>query len=69
MQVRDAVPSDAQACADVYAPYVEGTAITFELVPPTAAEMAERIAAAQRAQPGWWPRSTDASSATPAAAR
>ena len=49
MQVRDAVPSDAQACADVYAPYVEGTAITFELVPPTAAEVAERIAAAQQA--------------------
>ncbi len=49
MQVRDATPADAAACADVYAPYVERTAITFELVPPPAAEMAARIAAAQRA--------------------
>lgn len=49
MQVRDATPSDAQACADAYAPYVDGTAITFELDPPSAAEMAERIATAQRA--------------------
>jgi len=37
---------DAQACAAVYAPYVTDTAVTFESQPPTAAEMAERIAAA-----------------------
>lgn len=46
--VRDAVPDDAAACAAVYAPYVLGTAVTFEETPPTAQEMAERIGAAQR---------------------
>jgi L-amino acid N-acyltransferase YncA len=47
-RVRDATPQDAAACASVYAPYVTGTAITFESVPPTVGEMAERIADAQR---------------------
>ncbi|MGY1849768.1 N-acetyltransferase family protein [Blastococcus sp. SYSU DS1021] len=47
--VRDATPADAAACAAIYAPYVTGTAITFELEPPTPAQMAERIAAARRA--------------------
>jgi L-amino acid N-acyltransferase YncA len=46
--VRDATPEDAAACAAVYAPYVTDTAISFESVPPTAAQMAERIRAAQR---------------------
>jgi phosphinothricin acetyltransferase len=46
VQVRDASAADAGACAAIYAPYVTGTAITFELEPPTAAEMAERIAKA-----------------------
>jgi L-amino acid N-acyltransferase YncA len=46
-RVRDATVADAGACAAVYAPYVLGTAITFELEPPSAAEMARRIAAAQ----------------------
>ena len=49
MHVRDAVPGDAAACAAIYAPYVTGTAVTFELEPPTGPEMAERISAAQRA--------------------
>ena len=47
MTVRDATPDDAAACRDVYAPYVTGTAVSFETEPPTAAEMAGRIAAAQ----------------------
>jgi L-amino acid N-acyltransferase YncA len=47
--VRDATPDDAAACAAVYAPYVTGTAVTFELEPPDAGEMARRIAAAQAA--------------------
>ncbi|MDE3722118.1 GNAT family N-acetyltransferase [Nocardiopsis sp. N85] len=46
--VRDATPADAAACADVYAPYVTDTAITFELDPPTTEEMVERIATARR---------------------
>ncbi|MGY2004846.1 N-acetyltransferase family protein [Blastococcus sp. SYSU DS1024] len=47
--IRDATEADAAACAAIYAPYVTGTAITFELEPPTPAQMAERIAAARRA--------------------
>ncbi|TYP86616.1 GNAT family N-acetyltransferase [Blastococcus xanthinilyticus] len=46
--VRDAVPGDAAACAAIYAPYVTGTAITFETDPPAPEQMAGRIAAAQR---------------------
>jgi L-amino acid N-acyltransferase YncA len=49
MKVRDANEDDADACAAIYAPYVTDTAITFEYEPPSAAEMARRIAAAQRA--------------------
>ena len=49
MVVRDATDDDAAACAAIYAPYVTDTAITFEYEPPSAAEMARRIAAAQRA--------------------
>jgi phosphinothricin acetyltransferase len=44
--VRDATPDDAAACAEVYAPYVRDTTISFETEPPTAGEMAGRIAAA-----------------------
>jgi L-amino acid N-acyltransferase YncA len=46
--VRDARPADAEACAAIYAPYVADTAISFETEPPTAAQMAERIAATLR---------------------
>jgi L-amino acid N-acyltransferase YncA len=41
--VRPATTADAAACAAIYRPYVERTAISFELEPPTAAEMAARI--------------------------
>ncbi|HSO93367.1 MAG TPA: arsinothricin resistance N-acetyltransferase ArsN1 family B [Candidatus Dormibacteraeota bacterium] len=47
-RVRDASEADGAACTRIYAPYVLETAITFESEPPTAAEMAERIAAARR---------------------
>lgn len=46
--IRDATEDDAEACAAIYSPYVTDTAITFESEPPPPAEMAERIAAAQR---------------------
>ena len=49
MHVRDATSADAAGCARLYAPYVRDTAVTFELEPPSPAEMAERIAAAQQA--------------------
>ena len=45
-RIRDATEADAEACAAVYAPYVHDTAISFELVPPSSAEMAQRIATA-----------------------
>ncbi|QYN25470.1 GNAT family N-acetyltransferase [Amycolatopsis sp. DSM 110486] len=43
MLIRDADDRDAEACAEIYAPYVRDTTITFETEPPTGAEMAERI--------------------------
>ena len=49
MCIRDASPADAAACSAIYAPYVTDTAISFETEPPSCAEMAARIAAAQRA--------------------
>lgn len=49
MIVRDATVEDAVACATIYAPYVTDTCITFELEPPTVADVAARIVAAQRA--------------------
>jgi L-amino acid N-acyltransferase YncA len=45
--VRDATAADAARCAEVYAPYVTGSSISFEAEPPDAAEMAARIARAQ----------------------
>jgi phosphinothricin acetyltransferase len=47
--IRDARAADAGRCAEIYAPYVRDTAISFESEPPSAAEMAGRIAEAQRA--------------------
>ena len=44
--IRSATAADADGCADVYAPYVTDTAITFEIEPPDRAEMSRRIAEA-----------------------
>jgi L-amino acid N-acyltransferase YncA len=53
MLVRDATEAgDAAACAAIYAPYVRDTSITFELDPPSEAEMAARIGRA-RATHAW----------------
>lgn len=42
--IRDADPRrDAAACATIYAPHVEGSAVSFEEEAPTAAAMAARI--------------------------
>ena len=46
--VRGAPPPDPTAGAAVYAPYVLGTAASFETDPPTPAEMARRITSAQQ---------------------
>jgi L-amino acid N-acyltransferase YncA len=46
--IRHATEDDGARCAAIYRPYVTDTVISFEEVPPTAAEMTERIATAQR---------------------
>jgi phosphinothricin acetyltransferase len=52
MEIRDADPHrDAGACAAIYAPFVEGSAVSFEEVAPDAGEMAARIAASQATHP------------------
>lgn len=44
LRIRDAVPArDAAACAAIYAPHVEGSAVSFDEQAPGAAEMATRI--------------------------
>lgn len=43
--IRLATTGDAAAVAAIYAPYCEGSAVSFELVAPGAEEMAQRIAA------------------------
>ena len=47
--VRPASPKDAAACVAIYRPYVEDTAISWEIEVPSAEEMASRIASAQKA--------------------
>ena len=49
--IRLAVPSDGEALSRIYAPYVEDTAVSFELTPPTAKEFAARIAATAAVYP------------------
>lgn len=46
LTIRDATLDDAAACAAIYAPYVRDTVISFEEHPPSAAGMADRMAAA-----------------------
>ncbi|OYO03242.1 GNAT family N-acetyltransferase [Enemella evansiae] len=48
LTIRDAVAADAEAVAEIYAPYTLETAITFEDRPCPPAEMTQRIAAAQQ---------------------
>lgn len=43
MPLRLATPADAATIAAIYAPYVTGTAASFEMEPPEAVEMARRI--------------------------
>lgn len=50
--IRDADPgSDAAACAAIYAPHVEGSAVSFEERAPDAEEMAMRIERTSRIHP------------------
>lgn len=43
MPIRTATPDDGQVLAEIYAPYVRDTFISFETECPTAAEMTRRI--------------------------
>lgn len=43
MNIRIAASEDAAELADIYAPYVKNTPITFEYIVPSAEEFAERI--------------------------
>jgi L-amino acid N-acyltransferase YncA len=45
-RVRQAGPQDAVGCLTIYRPYVENTAVSWELDVPTVDEMAQRITAA-----------------------
>jgi phosphinothricin acetyltransferase len=51
MTIRVATAADAEAIAAIYAPYVLETAISFEEVPPSVAEMAARMAKALPTHP------------------
>ena len=43
LQIRYAVPADAEALLEIYSYYVTDTAITFDYEPPTAEEFREKI--------------------------
>jgi phosphinothricin acetyltransferase len=45
MRLRAATPDDAAAIADIYAPFVTGSAVSFETEPPDEAAMRARIEA------------------------
>jgi phosphinothricin acetyltransferase len=49
--LRPAVPADGEAMAALYAPYVTGTAITFEYEAPDGDEFRRRMAAVQQTLP------------------
>ena len=49
--IRVAEERDARAIAEIYAPAITDSVISFELTPPDAQEMARRIAAIQRQYP------------------
>ena len=59
--IRVATPSDAQAVADIYGPIVRDTSISFELEPPNAEQMRERITSTLQSLP--WLVSEDAQGA------
>jgi L-amino acid N-acyltransferase YncA len=47
LTIRPARAADAAAMVEIYRPHIEGSWASFELVTPTAAEMASRVARAQ----------------------
>lgn len=59
LELRQATSEDAAGIAAVYAPYVASTAVSFELAPPTAEEIAARIARVTQHAPWLVVRSED----------
>lgn len=57
-RIRVATPDDSAAIRSIYVPFVESTPISFEVEPPTTAEMAERIETTLRRYP-WLVCETD----------
>lgn len=53
MNIRNALPGDAAAIADIYNHYILHTAISFEEEPVSAADMAQRIADVQAGGLPW----------------
>src|SRR3954469_16824817 len=51
MKLRAATPDDAAAIAEIYAPYVAGSAVSFETEPPDSQAMRARIEAASGLYP------------------
>ncbi len=49
--IRVAASSDAAAVREIYAPFCESSAVTFEETPPTETEMADRIASTLETYP------------------
>ncbi|PZQ18747.1 MAG: phosphinothricin acetyltransferase [Rhodanobacter denitrificans] len=52
--LRSVAPSDAEAICAIYNPHVRDTIVTFEDVPLTPMQMAERIVQVQGAGYPWW---------------
>lgn len=50
-KIRFAVPGDSGTVLAIYAPFITGTAVTFECRVPSGAEFRERMAAVQKAYP------------------
>ncbi|WP_408959884.1 N-acetyltransferase family protein [Natrinema sp. 74] len=58
VRIRVATPADAAAVRDIYAPFCESTAVTFEEATPTEAELADRIGSTLESHP-WLVCETD----------
>jgi len=55
--VRDAIlDTDAEACLDIYAPFIRDTIVSFEEIVPTVEEFRDRMRAAIAMHPWlvWW---------------
>jgi phosphinothricin acetyltransferase len=50
IRIRSATEADAPALLEIYRPFVEGSAVSFEMVAPTVEEFAARI---RKAQTNW----------------